>query len=71
MKNGLFRSEQRTVSKTQTTISGMIAQPWGKPLTAKSPIQVVQTIGSSGGLLTRRGAGESGVETMRTVASGR
>src|SRR6266404_1151576 len=37
-KNGLSRSEQRTVSKPKRTISGSIAQPRGeKPLTGKAP----------------------------------
>src|SRR6266436_3964394 len=40
-KNGLSRSEQRTVSKPKRTISGSTAQPRGeKPLDRKSPIQV-------------------------------
>src|SRR5206468_10285921 len=40
-KNGLSRSEQRTVSKPKRTISGSTAQPPGeKPLDRKSPIQV-------------------------------
>src|SRR5437763_12100602 len=39
-KNGLFRSEQRTVSKTQTTISDQTANREGKALDRKSPIQV-------------------------------
>jgi hypothetical protein len=37
-KNGISRSEQRTVSKPKRTISGSTAQPRGKsPLTGKAP----------------------------------
>src|SRR5947208_15342995 len=44
-KNGLFRSEQRTVSKTQTTISDQTANSEGKALNRKSPIQVRRNAG--------------------------
>ena len=39
-KNGLSRSEQRTPSKTQTTISDQLPSHGEKPLDRKSPIQV-------------------------------
>ena len=45
-KNGLFRSEQRTVSKTQTTISDQTANREGKALDRKSPIQVSSELGA-------------------------
>src|SRR6266436_4947851 len=41
-KNGLSRSEQRTVSEPKRTISGSTAQPRGKsPLTGKAPYKSV------------------------------
>src|SRR5712671_6245269 len=49
-KNGLSRSEQRTVSKPKRTISGSTAQPRGeKPLDRKSPIQVCREPVRAGG----------------------